>query len=42
MGLEHAVTGAKHYIVEEPFAVLLPEVLAVDDELRIRNHSFLN
>ena len=40
MGLGHAVLCAKHLIGEEPFAVLLPDVLVVDDESRDRNHSF--
>ena len=40
MGLGHAVLCAKHLIGEEPFAVLLPDVLVVDDESRDRNYSF--
>lgn len=39
-GLGHAVLCAKHLIGEEPFAVLLPDVLVVDDESRNRNYSF--
>ena len=40
LGLGHAVLCAKHLLGNEPFAVLLPDVLVVDDEARERNHSF--
>lgn len=40
LGLGHAVLCAKHLLGEEPFAVLLPDVIVVDDESRVRNHSF--
>ena len=40
LGLGHAVLCAKHLLGDEPFAVLLPNVLVVDDEARARNHSF--
>ena len=40
LGLGHAVLCAKHLLGNEPFAVLLPDVLVVDDEARGRNHSF--
>ena len=39
LGLGHAVLCAKHLLGNEPFAVLLPDVLVVD-EARDRNHSF--
>ena len=42
MSLGHAVLCAKQLIGEEPFAVLLPDVLVVDDESRYRNHRFVN
>ena len=40
LGLGHAVLCAKHLLGEEPFAVLLPDVLVVDNESRVRNYSF--
>ena len=40
LGLGHAVLCAKHLLGNEPFAVLLPDVLVVDDESRSKNHSF--
>jgi UTP--glucose-1-phosphate uridylyltransferase len=40
LGLGHAVLCAKHLLGDEPFAVLLPDVLVVDDESRAKNHSF--
>ena len=40
LGLGHAVLCAKHLINNEPFAVLLPDVLVLDRESRDRNYSF--
>ena len=40
LGLGHAVLCAKHLLNNEPFAVLLPDVLVVDNELNGRNYSF--
>lgn len=40
LGLGHAVLCAKHLLNNEPFAVLLPDVLVVDDESNKRNYSF--
>ena len=40
LGLGHAVLCAKHLLGNEPFAVLLPDVLVVDDESRKKNYSF--
>lgn len=40
LGLGHAVLCAKHLLGNEPFAVLLPDVLVVDDVSRAKNHSF--
>jgi UTP--glucose-1-phosphate uridylyltransferase len=40
LGLGHAVLCAKHLLNDEPFAVLLPDVLVLDHESRDRNHSF--
>ena len=40
LGLGHAVLCAKHLLNNEPFAVLLPDVLILDHESRERNHSF--
>ncbi len=40
LGLGHAVLCAKHLLNDEPFAVLLPDVLVLDNELRDRNYSF--
>lgn len=39
-GLGHAVLCAKHLLNNEPFAVLLPDVLVLDRESRVRNYSF--
>jgi UTP--glucose-1-phosphate uridylyltransferase len=41
LGLGHAVLCAKHLIGDEPFAVLLPDVLVLDQESEVRNHSFI-
>ena len=40
LGLGHAVLCAKHLLNNEPFAVLLPDVLVLDTESRDRNYSF--
>jgi UTP--glucose-1-phosphate uridylyltransferase len=40
LGLGHAVLCAKHLLHNEPFAVLLPDVLVLDQESRDKNHSF--
>jgi len=40
LGLGHAVLCAKHLLNNEPFAVLLPDVLVLDQESRDKNHSF--
>ena len=40
LGLGHAVLCAKHLLNNEPFAVLLPDVLVLDKESRVRNYSF--
>ena len=39
LGLGHAVLCAKHLINDEPFAVLLPDVLVLDQEDREQNFS---
>ena len=39
LGLGHAVLCAKHLLNNEPFAVLTPEVLVLDQELRDKNYS---
>lgn len=41
LGLGHAVLCAKHLLNNEPFAVLLPDVLVLDQESHGRNYSFL-
>jgi len=41
LGLGHAVLCAKHLLNNEPFAVLLPDVLVLDQELRDKNYSFV-
>jgi len=38
--LGHAVLCAKHLLNNEPFAVLLPDVLVLDQESRAKNYSF--
>jgi len=40
LGLGHAVLCAKHLLNDEPFAVLLPDVLVLDQESRDKNDSF--
>ena len=40
LGLGHAVLCAKHLLNDEPFAVLLPDVLVLDHQSRDRNFSF--
>jgi UTP--glucose-1-phosphate uridylyltransferase len=40
LGLGHAVLCAKHLLNNEPFAVLLPDVLVLDQESRDQNYSF--
>jgi len=40
LGLGHAVLCAKHLLNDAPFAVLLPDVLVLDQESRDINHSF--
>jgi UTP--glucose-1-phosphate uridylyltransferase len=40
LGLGHAVSCAKHLLNNEPFAVLLPDVLVLDKESRYENYSF--
>jgi UTP--glucose-1-phosphate uridylyltransferase len=40
LGLGHAVLCAKHLLNNEPFAVLLPDVLVLDKESRDKNYSF--
>ena len=40
LGLGHAVLCAKHLLNNEPFAVLLPDVLVLDSQSRERNYSF--
>jgi len=41
LGLGHAILCAKHLINDEPFAVLLPDVLVLDKKIRKKNFSFL-
>ena len=40
LGLGHAVLCAKHLLNDEPFAVLLPDVMVLDQESRGNNYSF--
>ena len=40
LGLGHAVLCAKHLLNNEPFAVLLPDVMVLDQESRGNNYSF--
>lgn len=40
LGLGHAVLCARHLLNDEPFAVLLPDVLVLDHGSRERNYSF--
>ena len=39
LGLGHAVLCAKHLINDEPFAVLLPDVMVIDDMSNTKNYS---
>ena len=41
LGLGHAILCAKHLVGDEPFAVLLPDVLVLDKNIREKNFSFL-
>lgn len=41
LGLGHAVLCAKYLLDDEPFAVLLPDVLVLDKESRDSNFSFI-
>ena len=41
LGLGHAILCAKHLINDEPFAVLLPDVLVLDKKIRKKSSSFL-
>ena len=41
LGLGHAILCAKHLINDEPFAVLLPDVLVLDKKIQKKNNSFL-
>ncbi len=40
LGLGHAILCAKHLLNNEPFAVLLPDVLVLDQESRDKYYSF--
>jgi len=40
LGLGHAVLCAKHLLNNEPFAVLLPDVMVLDQDSRDKNYSF--
>ena len=40
LGLGHAVLCAKHLLHDEPFAILLPDVLVLDQESRDKDYSF--
>ena len=40
LGLGHALLCAKHLLNAEPFAVLLPDVLVLDQASRAKNYSF--
>ena len=42
LGLGHAVQCARHLLNDEPFAVLLPDVLVLDKISREKNYSFTN
>lgn len=41
LGLGHAVLCARHLLNNEPFAVLLPDVLVLDSDSRGSNYSFI-
>ena len=40
LGLGHAILCAKHLIKDEPFAVLLPDVLVLDKKIREKKFQF--
>jgi UTP--glucose-1-phosphate uridylyltransferase len=40
LGLGHTELRAKYLLNDEPFAVLLPDVLVLDQEARDKNYSF--
>ena len=40
LGLGHAILCAKHLVNDEPFAILLPDVLVLDKKTRKNNFSF--
>jgi UTP--glucose-1-phosphate uridylyltransferase len=40
LGLGHAVLCAKHLLNNEPFALLLPDVLVLDQESHDQNYGF--
>ena len=41
LGLGHAILCAKHLINDEPYAVLLPDVLVLDKKILNKSSSFL-
>lgn len=41
LGLGHAILCAKHLINDQPFAVLLPDVLVLDKKTRKKDYSFM-
>jgi UTP--glucose-1-phosphate uridylyltransferase len=41
LGLGHAILCAKHLINDEPFAILLPDVLVLDKKIREKSFSFV-
>jgi UTP--glucose-1-phosphate uridylyltransferase len=41
LGLGHAILCAKHLVNDEPFAILLPDVLVLDKKVREKSYSFL-
>jgi len=41
LGLGHAILCAKHLVNNEPFAVLLPDVLVLDKKTKQKSYSFL-
>ena len=40
LGLGHAILCAKHLLNDEPFAVLLPDILVLDKKNKKNHHSF--
>ena len=40
LGLGHAIYCAKHLINDQPFAVLLPDVMIIEDLIHPKNYSF--